>query len=312
METMLHEMPRQYSAEDVATAITPGRARELIERALTQDFDPADDPARFNTSAGAGHLLLMPSTIGKWSGIKVASVGPQNPSHGRPRIQATYILMDSLTLSPQAIMEGSLLTALRTPAVSASAVQRLAAPEASSLLVFGTGPQAWGHVQAIAEIRELREIMVSGRNRTKVDSLIDQIQGLGLSGRPAQEQDVSQADIIVCATSAADPLFDGSLVKNGAAVVAIGSHEPEYRELDSNLMARSLVVVEDVKTALREAGDLIQAMAEDESLTSASLRTLGDLVRGNVQRATDRPNVFKGTGMSWQDLAVAVGVHDHS
>lgn len=62
--------------------------------------------------------------------------------------------------------------------------------------------------------------------------------------------------------------------------------------------------------SLIKAGDLIQAMAEDPDLSAESLHTLRDLVRGQVQRATDRPNVFKGTGMSWQDLAIAVGVHE--
>ncbi|TLK56580.1 ornithine cyclodeaminase family protein [Glutamicibacter sp. V16R2B1] len=307
---MFEHAPRWYGADEVAAAITPARARQLIEQALGGDFDPADDPARFHAPAGTGHLLLMPSTIGEWSGIKVASVGPQNPSHGRPRIQATYILMDALTLTPQAMIEGSLLTALRTPAVSAAAVNRLAAPRACTLLVYGTGPQAWGHIQAMAEIRDLEQVMVCGRSPEKVQELIARTRQLGLAARPATQADLGQADIIVCATSATEPLFDGSLIKDGAAVVAMGSHEPQYRELDADLMGRSLIVVEEVDTALREAGDLIQAMAEDPDLSAESLHTLRDLVRGQIQRATDRPNVFKGTGMSWQDLAIAVGVHE--
>lgn len=254
-------------------------------------------------------MLLMPSTIGAWSGIKVASVGPNNAEHGRPRIQATYVLMDSLTLSPLALMEGSLLTELRTPAVSAVAIDRLAAPEAETLLVYGTGPQAWRHIQAMAQIRSLREIWISGRSAEKVEALVEQSKGLSVNVRAAVAQDVSQADIIVCATSAAEPLFDGSAVKDGAAVVAMGSHETDRRELDSNLMGRSQVIVEDQVTALREAGDVIMALNEG-ALERESLRSLRQLVKAEVTRATDRPNVFKGTGMSWQDLAVAVGVHE--
>lgn len=308
MNTAVNTAPRWYGAEEVAAAISPARARELIEHALLEDFDPANDPARVNTPAGGGHLLLMPSVIGQWAGIKVASVGPNNPEHGRPRIQANYILMDSLTLSTQALMEGSLLTALRTPAVSAAAANKLAAADATTLLVFGTGLQAWGHIVAMAEIRELTDIWISGRSEAKVQAIVEKAQELGLKARAAQAEDISSADIVVCATSAAEPLFDGSLVKNGAAVIAMGSHETDRRELDSNLMGRSAVVVEDIKTALCEAGDVVMAIDEG-SLHPDSLQTLSNLVRGNISRATDKPNVFKGTGMSWQDLAVAVGVH---
>ena len=303
--------PRWYGSQEVAAAISPARARALIEAALLDDFDPADDPARVNTPAGGGHLLLMPSVIGAWAGIKVASVGPNNPEHGRPRIQATYVLMDSLTLSPQALLEGSLLTALRTPAVSAAAVNKLAATDARTLLVFGTGLQAWGHIEAMAEIRTLSEVWISGRSARKVDELLAKVSSLGIAARAAGTGDVANADIIVCATSAGQPLFDGSQVKDGAAVVAMGSHETDRRELDANLMGRARVVVEDLRSALREAGDVVMAI-EEGPLEADSLQTLSDLVRGNVLRSTDRPNVFKGTGMSWQDLAVAVGVHGES
>ncbi|MDO5745306.1 MAG: ornithine cyclodeaminase family protein [Micrococcaceae bacterium] len=301
--------PRWYSSEDVATSISPARARCLIEAALQEDFDPADDPARVNSPLGTGHLLLMPSIIGRWAGIKIAAVGPDNPSHGKPRIQATYILMDSLTLSPVALMEGSLLTALRTPAVSAAAANRLSAADASELLIFGTGIQAWGHLVAMAEIRTLTTVMISGRSAEKVDDLVQRAQSLGLNARVARESDIATADIIVCATSASEPLFDGSTVKDGACIVAIGSHETDRRELDSKLMGRSHVVVEGVAAALREAGDVVIAIDEGE-LETARLSTLSGLLRGSFDRSTDRPNVFKGSGMAWQDLAIAIGIHE--
>jgi ornithine cyclodeaminase len=119
--------------------------------------------------------------------------------------------------------------------------------------------------------------------------------------------DVATADVVVCATSAAEPLFDGRLVRDGACVVAVGSHEPGRRELDAELVGRSLVVVEDPAAALREAGDVVQAVAEGR-LSPAALVGLAALVRGEVTRCTDRPNVFKSVGMSWEDLAVAAGV----
>lgn len=90
--------PRWYSAEETVERVSPPYARQLIERALLDGFDPAMDPDRINTTAGAGHLLIMPSTLGDWVGTKVASVAPDNPAKGLPRIQATYMLMDAATL----------------------------------------------------------------------------------------------------------------------------------------------------------------------------------------------------------------------
>lgn len=299
--------PQWFSAAEITARISPGRARRLIQQVLRGSFDPASDPDRINSPAGAGHLLLMPSVLGDWAGIKVASVSPDNPARGLPRIQATYLLMDAQTLTTQAILQGSVLTTLRTPAMSAVAADALAAADAEHLVVFGTGPQALAHIQAFADIRALSRISVVGRDPAKVDAAVVEARSWGLPAGPGTTAEAAEADIIVCATSAAEPLFDGSVVKDGACVVAMGSHETDRRELDSALMGRSLVVVEDIGAALREAGDVVLAI-DDGALDRDALVPIRDVVTGAVTRRDDRPNVFKGVGMSWQDLAVARGV----
>ncbi|WP_017589345.1 ornithine cyclodeaminase family protein [Nocardiopsis ganjiahuensis] len=295
------------SAAELRERVGPRRAFELIERALLDGFDPAGDPARSHTDAGDGHLLLMPSTLGDWVGVKVASVSPDNPARDLPRIQAVYMLMDARTLTPRLLVDGVTLTSLRTPATSAVAADRLAAPAASRLVVFGSGPQAVEHAVAVAGIRELTSVRMVGRTPHKVAAAVQELTGRGVPAEAGTVADVTEADIVVCATSAKDPLFDGSLIKDGACVVAMGSHEPDRRELDAALMGRSLVVVEESGAALRECGDVVLAIGEG-ALTEADLVGLAPLVRGEVTRRTDRPNVFKGSGMSWEDLAVAVGV----
>lgn len=308
--TFTSTSPRWYATEEVAAAISPDRARRLVQSALESGFDPADDPDRINTPAGStGHWLLMPSSIGQWTGIKVATVSPDNPALGHPRIQATYLLLDAQTLAPVAAIEGSLLTELRTPAVSAVAADRLAPAGPVRLAVVGTGPQAVAHVAAMAQIRDLEHVAVFGRDPRKVEGMLAQLADQAHAAAPGTEVDLAAADLIVCATSAAEPLFDGSLVKDGACVVAMGSHEPDRRELDAALMARAKVVVEDVDTALREAGDVVMAL-EEGVLHREELVSLRALVAGEATRATGRPNVFKSVGMSWQDLAVAIGVVD--
>lgn len=296
-----------FSVEEVHRQIDADRARELIEQALRAGFDPADDPARSHIPAGQGHLLLMPSGIGDWVGVKVASVAPGNPAQGLPRIQAVYLLMDAATLTPRAVVDGSALTALRTPATTAVACDRLAAPEASHLVVFGSGPQAVEHVVALSSIRRLEDIRMIGRNAERTEPALEELRSRGFEVASGRPEDVARADIVVCATSASEPLFEHSLVRDGACVAAMGSHEPSHRELPGELIGRARVIVEDRETALREAGDIVQAITEGAA-SAEPLHGIAELVRGEVSRAPDRPNVFKGTGMSWQDLAVVSGL----
>ncbi|WP_307851193.1 ornithine cyclodeaminase family protein [Nocardiopsis sp. MG754419] len=295
------------SADEVRRRIDPDRARTLIEDALRNGFDPADDPARAHAHAGSGHLLLMPSTLGDWVGVKVASVAPDNPASGLPRIQAVYVLMDAATLTPRVFVDGVSLTSLRTPATSAVAADHLADPDASRLVVFGNGPQAVEHVVAMTRIRVPSSIRMVGRSPDRVAAAVAELASRGITAEAGTVADVADADLVVCATSSAEPLFDGSLVRDGACVIAMGSHEADRRELDAALMGRSQVVVEDRGAALRECGDVVLAI-EEGALTVDDLVGLAPVVRGEVTRRVDRPNVFKGSGMSWQDLAVAVGV----
>ena len=112
---------------------------------------------------------------------------------------------------------------------------------------------------------------------------------------------------MVCATSARSPVLLSAQVRDDAVVVAVGSHEPDARELEAALLGRSTVVVEDVATAMREAGDVVLAIAEG-ALTSADLLTMRDVVTGRAKVPGDRPLVFKSVGMSWQDLVVAEAI----
>ena len=301
------EMP--WLDERAITALLPmADAVAAIEDALKAGFDPAGDPARTAVSTTHGELLLMPSEVGSRVGVKVVSVSGDNPKKGLPRIQAVYVLMDARTMTPIAFLDGTALTSVRTPAVSAAAVRALAVPDASRLVVFGSGPQALGHVQAMRCVRPIRRVVIVGRDQTRAQRLVDRLDSAELVARTGTPAEVGDADIIVCATTAAAPVFDGRLVPNTAVIVAVGSHEPDRSELDTALMGRSEVVVEDVATALREAGDVIQAI-ESGTLDRRALINLADIVTGVIRPPADRPRVFKSVGMGWQDLVSAAEVH---
>jgi Ornithine cyclodeaminase/mu-crystallin family len=127
-----------------------GRAGRGGGRSVRDGVDPQADPPRTLVPVRHGQLLLMPAEWGRYTGVKLATVAPANPARRRPRIQGDYLLLDAETLSPLAVLDGVALTTIRTAAVSAVAADRLAVPNATRLLVFGSGPQAGNHIARCA------------------------------------------------------------------------------------------------------------------------------------------------------------------
>lgn len=294
-------------AAAVRAALSPAAAVDAIRSALLAGLDPAADIPRSSVPLRRGEFLLMPSDAGGSAGIKVITVAPGNPAAGRPRIQGLYLLLDGETLSPRALLDGAALTLLRTPAVSFAAVADalLRTDEPLDAVVFGNGPQARAHVETLRAMlkgaREIRGITTVVRSSPRRNpAVVD-------SGSADAGTALSRAGLVICATTARTPLFDSAVLPDDAVVVAVGSHEPDARELDGALMGRAQVVVEDLGAALREAGDVALAV-RDGVLDPAVLVPMRDLLRGDAILAPDRPVVFKSTGMSWEDLVIAEAV----
>jgi ornithine cyclodeaminase len=296
--------PVFHDAEAIARRLPHAAAVDALEAALRGGLDPEADPPRSFVPAARGELLVMPSAAGGELGVKLVTVG------GEPRVQGVYVLFDGETLAPAALLDGIGLTDLRTSAVSALAVRHLAAHEPRRLVVFGTGPQARAHVRALRAIAPIEEVAVVGRDPGRTDALARELEAeaAGLTAKAAGPGEVASADVICCCTTAREPLFDGGAVAGETVVVAIGSHEPEAREVDERLAGRATVVVESRTSALREAGDVIQAI-EAGVLREDALIPLAELVRGDAAPEPGRPRFFKSTGMAWEDLVLAAAVH---
>jgi ornithine cyclodeaminase/alanine dehydrogenase-like protein (mu-crystallin family) len=290
--------------------VSPVEAVDALEAALRDGLDPEADPARQAVAGAAGEVLIMPSSSPGAIGVKLVTVAPANPDRGLPRIQGVYVLFDPETLAPSALVDGIALTNLRTAAVSALAVRHLTAPGARRLVVFGTGAQGRAHVAALRAVApSLERVDVVARDEGRVAAFVERCAAEhdGLEARAATPDAVAGADLVVCATTARAPLFAGEDVAGQATVVAIGSHEPQARETDSALAGRATVVVESRASALREAGDVIGAIA-DGALAAEALVPLAALVRGAAGPTAGRPRLFKSTGMAWEDLVVAAAV----
>ncbi|HRW19845.1 MAG TPA: ornithine cyclodeaminase family protein [Dermatophilaceae bacterium] len=300
-------------------------AVEAIRAALAEGLDPDAMPPRTVVDLEHGQGLLMPAEWGGWYGVKVATIAPGNPARGLDRISALYVLHDSTTLRPVAVLDGVALTTLRTPAVSiAAGLGRLralvAGPERVAagglrMVVFGAGPQAWGHVTCVSSHVPLAGVtMVSrtgGGDREPLSSngISRSVQQLTTDAKAVPDA-VRDADIIVTATSAREPVLDGRLVRDDALVIAVGSHEPSVRELDAGLLSRSTVVVESREAAGREAGDILLAVAEGALDLDAVVPMAQLLGPDAAVPPADRPLVVKTSGMAWEDLVVAISVWD--
>lgn len=299
---------RWVSSEQLMGALTYGDAVAVLEQTLKEGFNPEDDGVRTRHQGPSGALLQMPAASTSWCGTKLVTLRDAEDPSGLPAIQGVYVLFDGLSLAPVAVLEGAGLTALRTPAMTALAVKHLAYRDSGRVALFGTGVQARAHVQALLAVFRPDSIAVVGRNAERAQELSKEIVAMGINSSVARPEVVSEVDVVLCCTASPTPLFDGALVPDRAVVAAIGSHAPDFREVDTTLVRRSTAVVESKESAMREAGDLIIPHAEGELDWSAAV-TIRELVLNEKTIDFKRPRLFKGTGMPWQDLAVASGVY---
>lgn len=312
--------PTYLAAHALASTLSDADAITELEKALLGDVDPEQDAPRLFSPAPDGEFLLMPSTGFAYSGVKLATIAPRNPRSGLPKIQGIYALFDSRTLAPLAVMDGAELTLIRTPATTALAIKHILAagspgrstaatkPTIETLVVFGTGPQAWRHVRAVQSILSANTTIVVGRNEKRTESFAEYCRSHNIYAEVGDASSVASAELIICASSSSTPLFDNSLIQNHAVIAAVGSHGLDAREIDPLLARRASIVVESRQGAMREAGDLIPARSVEE-WSNTSLTNLAELVRGSFTRNPAKPTLYTSAGMAWQDLVIASAIY---
>lgn len=273
-----------------------------------EDLIPAMEQALIDFSAGRvlqpvrsivavpqhnGLMGLMPAVYGGLMGTKLVNVYPDNAARGLTTHQAVIVIFDAKTGVPLVIMDGRLITGLRTAAVSAVATKLLTPANISSLAILGSGVQARAHFRALSLVREFDDVRVWGRNPDNAGALAGEIGGRTCSAEDA----VRGADVIVTVTNSPEPILQGKWLKPGALVNAVGAVGPARREVDSDAM-RGAVIVDSREAALKESGDVL--------LGKASIYAeLGEILSGAKEVPNAEVTVFKSLGIAVEDLAAA-------
>ncbi|MEM2021607.1 MAG: ornithine cyclodeaminase family protein [Zestosphaera sp.] len=245
-------------------------------------------------------------------GVKVVSLIPQNPSKGLPTIQALVALFDEVTGSPLAVMEGSVLTALRTGAASAVSVKYMAPRESGPIGIIGTGFQAKYQLKFVSSVYKTDDVVVYDLSSDAVRSFKSWAEGMGFRVLEASSHEdlVRRSRVIVESSTTKEPVILGRWLSRNQHVVSIGAHARDHRALDDEALSRfSKVVVDSREAVLEETGD-IRVPLERGVIRISEVAELGEVAAGTRKgREGDELTLFKSVGLAIQDTCAAALVY---
>ena len=299
-------------ADAIRGAVPIGDLLDAVETAYRDVAAGRDrSPLRSHAALDAGDLLLMPGLRADGAGVsvKLVTIVPGNAARRLPTLHALVVWLDAATGAPLALMDGSTITAMRTGAASGVATRLLARPDSATLAVIGAGGQAEWQVRAVLASRPIGRVLVHARTAAARASFAERMTeeiGVPVEAAVSAELAVREADVVCCATTSVEPVFDASWLRPGTHVNGIGAFRLGMVELPPALFGRaSTVAVDSRAAAMAEAGDVVAAI-EGGLLAEAELVEVGTIGRDWVQtRAPDAITAFKSVGLAIQDVAAA-------
>jgi len=306
---------RLMTMAEVEQTLSMPRVLQLVEQAfMERGKGRAQMPPKSYVffSRHNGDLRVMPAYLEELNeaGVKLVNVHPDNPSkHGIATVLATILLFDPDTGTPVCIMDGTLVTAMRTAAASGVAVKYLARKDSRVLGVLGAGGQSLRQVEAMQEVLNLGEVRVFDVVEARANQLaltIEERFGVSARGAGTAEEMAKGADVIVTVTPSSTPLLQADWIAPGTHISAIGADAPGKQELDPALLLRAKVVIDDWEQA-SHSGE-INVPVEKGMLTQANIHAdIGELVAGlKAGRTSDSEiTVFDSTGLAIQDVITA-------
>ncbi len=273
--------------EAALTALSQGRVIQPVRNTITIE-------------EGKRYLAVMPAVAEDAMGLKAVSFYPGNAGTALPTHLAMILLFRPDTGEPLAVMDGRLITEMRTAAVSAAVTKYLASPDSRVLALLGSGVQAAAHLEALSQVRRFDEVRVWSRTPGHAQRFAREHGARAMDAESA----VRGADVVVTATNAVEPILKGAWLKRGVHVNAVGSPRPTWRELDDDAMA-NVLVVDSREAALKESGDVILSKAKIHA-------EAGEIFDGSKTVSASETTVFKSLGLAIEDVAAARLVYEAS
>ena len=236
--------------------------------------------------------------------LKTVCVFPDNPKRGLDAHQGTVTLFDGETGVVRALMNASAITAIRTAAVSAVATRLLAREETKKLAILGAGVQARSHLDSMRAVRNFDEIVLFSPTPGHAQALAEEF---GVETAESAEEAVRDADVVVTATNATEPVLERSWLQEGAHLNAVGGRPPQMTELDPETVAAAVLYVDRRESAENEAGDYRRALEEGAIGTDHIRGEIGEVLIGRKPGREDASQLtmFRSLGLAVEDLAAA-------
>ena len=292
-------MPLLLSESEVKAVLTMPDLIAAMETALAAfSAGGVVQPVRTILDIAEHHAFfgLMPAYIASTPalGAKLVTVYHSNLQRGLPSHLGTIILLDPETGGLEAILDGRYITEVRTAAVSAVSVKKLARPASRVLAILGSGVQARSHFEALAHVGRFDEVRAWSPTRANLDAF-SKLTG----ARPMESAEAAArgADVIVLVTASVDPVIQDAWIKPGAHIISVGACRPTQREMDPALVRRSRLFVDSKAAAMKESGDVIGA-GEGHIVAE-----LGDPAA--TRRTDEEITVFKSLGLAVEDVVTA-------
>ncbi len=305
-------MPLWLSESDVRATLPMADLIEAMQTALAAfSAGRVIQPVRTVMEYGERRFFgLMPALDpdGPMLGAKLLTYLPDNTALGLASHQASIALFEPATGALLAITDGRYITEARTAAVSAVSVRHLARRDARVLAILGSGVQAHSHLEALPLVREFAEIRVWSPNAGRLRHFVEEHAALGgIHAAPTAEAAVRGADVIVLATAATTPVMESSWVSPGAHIAAVGACRFNHCEADPALVARSLLVCDSRAAAMKEAGDILLAIASGHLAADPIHAELGEVVAGTKsgRSGPEQVTFFKSLGLAIEDVVSA-------
>jgi len=305
----------------VESLLDLGECIEAVERAeIALSHGGVVMPLRLTVQVPAkqAELNLMPAWNGTEGafGYKGVSFFPRNPDRGLAAVGALVVLMEPDTGVPLAIMDGASITATRTAAASAVATRVLALPEARNLGLVGAGVQARSHLEAMLAVRPVERVRVAALTLEEAIAFASRAAadhpGLDVAGVETPEEALRDADLVCTVTWSTEPVAYAEWISPGCHINAVGSHTPDAREIDGDLMRRARVIVDSREANLAECGDCLIPIREGLFSPEHVSDEIGEVLAGDKpgRTSSDEVTVYQSCGLAVQDVAAAKLVFD--